>query len=220
MNIYRCQTDFLVLVRFLLQSLEDLDTRLRKLNSRLFVIRGQPTDILPKLFRVITESSLFILQKFDLERNQLVLENSAKFQASLRIRSYLRKCMKVAFCTEGKTEINFSSCACQQYQKVRYCTSFHLCSVYWTWTSEHIHIYDHQWNISLNIAMAVLSQQMPSFKQSCFFFCQEWDVSSLAFEEDPEPFGKERDAAVCTLAQDAGVEVVIRTSHTLFNLQK
>nr|CAD7431886.1 unnamed protein product [Timema monikensis] len=37
--------------RFLLQSLEDLDHSLRKLNSRLFVIRGQPADALPKLFK-------------------------------------------------------------------------------------------------------------------------------------------------------------------------
>uniref|UniRef100_A0A8D8Q211 Cryptochrome-1 n=1 Tax=Cacopsylla melanoneura TaxID=428564 RepID=A0A8D8Q211_9HEMI len=37
--------------RFLLQCLEDLDINLRKLNSRLFVIRGQPADILPKLFK-------------------------------------------------------------------------------------------------------------------------------------------------------------------------
>lgn len=37
--------------RFLLQCLEDLDSSLRKLNSRLFVIRGQPADALPKLFR-------------------------------------------------------------------------------------------------------------------------------------------------------------------------
>ncbi|KAG4065954.1 hypothetical protein HA402_006672 [Bradysia odoriphaga] len=37
--------------RFLLQCLEDLDQNLRKLNSRLFVIRGQPADALPKLFR-------------------------------------------------------------------------------------------------------------------------------------------------------------------------
>lgn len=37
--------------RFLLQCLEDLDRSLRKLNSRLFVIRGQPADILPKLFK-------------------------------------------------------------------------------------------------------------------------------------------------------------------------
>lgn len=38
--------------RFLLQSLEDLDTSLRKLNSRLFVVRGQPADVFPRLFKV------------------------------------------------------------------------------------------------------------------------------------------------------------------------
>ncbi|CAH0405959.1 unnamed protein product [Chilo suppressalis] len=37
--------------RFLLQCLEDLDCSLRRLNSRLFVVRGQPADALPKLFR-------------------------------------------------------------------------------------------------------------------------------------------------------------------------
>ncbi|XP_044536012.1 cryptochrome-2 [Gracilinanus agilis] len=37
--------------RFLLQSLEDLDISLRKLNSRLFVVRGQPTDVFPRLFK-------------------------------------------------------------------------------------------------------------------------------------------------------------------------
>ncbi|KAG9260743.1 cryptochrome-1-like [Astyanax mexicanus] len=37
--------------RFLLQSLEDLDASLRKLNSRLFVIRGQPANIFPRLFK-------------------------------------------------------------------------------------------------------------------------------------------------------------------------
>ena len=43
---------FLSSCRFLLQSLEDLDSSLRKLNSRLFVIRGQPTDVFPRLFKV------------------------------------------------------------------------------------------------------------------------------------------------------------------------
>jgi cryptochrome len=37
--------------RFLLQCLEDLDQSLRRLNSRLFVIRGQPAEKLPMLFK-------------------------------------------------------------------------------------------------------------------------------------------------------------------------
>ena len=40
------------LTRFLLESLKDLDSSLRKLNSRLFVVRGQPTDVFPRLFKV------------------------------------------------------------------------------------------------------------------------------------------------------------------------
>jgi len=37
--------------RFLLGSLKDLDNSLRKLNSRLFVVRGRPEDVFPELFR-------------------------------------------------------------------------------------------------------------------------------------------------------------------------
>lgn len=37
--------------RFLLQCLDDLDQSLRKLNSRLFVVRGQPADVLNDLFK-------------------------------------------------------------------------------------------------------------------------------------------------------------------------
>lgn len=37
--------------RFLLESLHDLDTGLRKLNSRLYVVRGNPQEMLPKLFK-------------------------------------------------------------------------------------------------------------------------------------------------------------------------
>ncbi|XP_062402128.1 cryptochrome circadian regulator 3b isoform X2 [Sardina pilchardus] len=85
--------------RFLLQCLEDLDASLRKLNSRLFVIRGQPANIFPRLFK-------------------------------------------------------------------------------------------------------------------------EWKISRLTFECDSEPFGKERDAAIKKLASEAGVEVNVKTSHTLYNLDK
>ncbi|TSQ92633.1 Cryptochrome-2 [Bagarius yarrelli] len=41
--------------RFLLESLSDLDSSLRKLNSRLFVVRGQPADVFPRLFKYDSE---------------------------------------------------------------------------------------------------------------------------------------------------------------------
>ncbi|KAM4721522.1 cryptochrome-2 isoform 2-T2 [Rhinophrynus dorsalis] len=85
--------------RFLLQSLEDLDNSLRKLNSRLFVVRGQPADVFPRLFK-------------------------------------------------------------------------------------------------------------------------EWRVTRLTFEYDSEPFGKERDAAIMKLAKEAGVEVIVENSHTLYELDR
>ncbi|XP_040554636.1 cryptochrome-1 isoform X1 [Gallus gallus] len=88
-----------VLVKFLLQCLEDLDANLRKLNSRLFVIRGQPADVFPRLFK-------------------------------------------------------------------------------------------------------------------------EWSIAKLSIEYDSEPFGKERDAAIKKLASEAGVEVIVRISHTLYDLDK
>ncbi|CAG02310.1 unnamed protein product [Tetraodon nigroviridis] len=86
-------------LRFLLQCLEDLDANLRKLNSRLFVIRGQPANVFPRLFK-------------------------------------------------------------------------------------------------------------------------EWKISRLTFEYDSEPFGKERDAAIKKLAKEAGVEVIVKISHTLYDLDK
>ncbi|KAK6482689.1 cryptochrome-1-like isoform X4 [Huso huso] len=85
--------------RFLLQCLEDLDASLRKLNSRLFVIRGQPADVFPRLFK-------------------------------------------------------------------------------------------------------------------------EWNINRLSFEYDSEPFGKERDAAIKKLASEAGVEVMVQISHTLYDLDR
>uniref|UniRef100_A0A4W3KCE6 Cryptochrome circadian regulator 2 n=1 Tax=Callorhinchus milii TaxID=7868 RepID=A0A4W3KCE6_CALMI len=85
--------------RFLLQCLEDLDISLRKLKSRLFVVRGQPTDVFPRLFK-------------------------------------------------------------------------------------------------------------------------EWNVTRLTFEYDSEPFGKERDVAIVNLARKAGVETIVHTSHTLYDVNR
>uniref|UniRef100_A0A8C7D7N4 Cryptochrome circadian regulator 2 n=1 Tax=Oncorhynchus kisutch TaxID=8019 RepID=A0A8C7D7N4_ONCKI len=85
--------------RFLLESLEDLDSSLRKLDSRLFVVRGQPANVFPSLFK-------------------------------------------------------------------------------------------------------------------------EWNVTRLTFEYDSEPYGKERDGAIIKMAQEFGVETIVRNSHTLYNLDR
>lgn len=84
--------------RFLLESLEDLDQSLRKLNSRLFVVRGQPAGVLPRLFK-------------------------------------------------------------------------------------------------------------------------EWGTTCLTFEEDPEPFGRVRDQNIMTMCKEMGIEVISRSSHTLYHPQ-
>ena len=45
-------------------------------------------------------------------------------------------------------------------------------------------------------------------------------MTQLTFEEDPEPYGKERDQAICSLAAELGVQVVVRPSHTLYNIRQ
>jgi cryptochrome len=52
------------------------------------------------------------------------------------------------------------------------------------------------------------------------YILQEWNITVLSFEEDPEPFGKNRDAAITAMAKEVGVEVVKKSSHTLYDLQK
>lgn len=45
-------------------------------------------------------------------------------------------------------------------------------------------------------------------------------MTRLTFEYDPEPYGKERDGAIIKMAQEFGVETVVRNSHTLYNLDR
>ncbi|XP_070686915.1 cryptochrome-2 [Pempheris klunzingeri] len=49
---------------------------------------------------------------------------------------------------------------------------------------------------------------------------KEWKVTRLTFEYDPEPYGKERDGAIIKMAQEFGVETIVRNSHTLYNLDR
>lgn len=44
----------------------------------------------------------------------------------------------------------------------------------------------------------------------------EWGITRLSFESDGEPFGAQRDAVIRHIAKEAGVEVLSKTSHTLY----
>jgi len=49
---------------------------------------------------------------------------------------------------------------------------------------------------------------------------KEWNVKKLTYEKDTEPYGVKRDTEIETLAEKFNIEVVTKTSHTLFEPQK
>ena len=49
---------------------------------------------------------------------------------------------------------------------------------------------------------------------------QKWSITHLSFEDDPEPFGRERDTVIKTLAKEAGVQVIVRVAHTLYDIKE
>lgn len=57
-------------------------------------------------------------------------------------------------------------------------------------------------------------------KNRCCALLQDWKITHLSYEYDSEPFGKERDAAIKKLANEANVEVTVRISHTLYDPEK
>ena len=60
----------------------------------------------------------------------------------------------------------------------------------------------------------VIREQLTNVLPKLF---KEWNITKITFEADDEPYGQQRDLAVSLIAEDHGVEVVSRTSHTLFN---
>ena len=56
--------------------------------------------------------------------------------------------------------------------------------------------------------------------QIAMFFIQEWKVTKLTFEQDPEPIWKERDDAVKALCKERDVRYVEKISHTLYDPQQ
>ena len=44
-----------------------------------------------------------------------------------------------------------------------------------------------------------------------------WKITHLVFEKDTDPYGRERDQAIITAAQDAGVKVIVKFGRTLWD---
>ncbi|KAJ7425810.1 hypothetical protein WISP_20201 [Willisornis vidua] len=169
-------------VRFLLQCLEDLDANLRKLNSRLFVIRGQPADVFPRLFKG--------LSAFE------GVNSSSQFCVICKLAHYsFQSCIQVIY--EDVEEHRAQDGALWNSTSDRSPVSCHP-----------IHCYP------LHSACEPVAHLLHDT------FIQEWNIAKLSIEYDSEPFGKERDAAIKKLASEAGVEVIVRISHTLYDLDK
>jgi len=49
---------------------------------------------------------------------------------------------------------------------------------------------------------------------------QEWNISKLTLESECEPFGQQRDEAIASLAEEFGVEMCVKSSHTLYDIDK
>lgn len=47
-----------------------------------------------------------------------------------------------------------------------------------------------------------------------------WNVTKLTYEYDTEPYSLSRDKAVTSLAEEHGVQVVYKISHTLYDIQR
>lgn len=64
--------------------------------------------------------------------------------------------------------------------------------------------------------MLLLTMLLLTMLLTVLVLLQAWDASKLCFESDTEPYAKTRDAAVQTLAAEAGVEVFTPVSHTIY----
>ena len=74
-------------INFLLQSLEDLDSSLKKAGSRLVVLYGKPQDVLPAVCREWGASNLYFerdTEPYAIERDQQVTDAVKKLKVEVR----------------------------------------------------------------------------------------------------------------------------------------
>uniref|UniRef100_W5NDT5 Cryptochrome-1 n=1 Tax=Lepisosteus oculatus TaxID=7918 RepID=W5NDT5_LEPOC len=87
----------------------------------------------------------------------------------------------------------------------------------WSWKYEDVEPFKHLMRAQ-NSTLTLEVLFVPAVLHHRMF--KEWNINRLSFEYDSEPFGKERDAAIKKLASEADVEVIVRVSHTLYDLDK
>ena len=72
--------------RFLAQTLEDLDIQLKSLGSRLFVVRGSPKEVLPKLFKSWNVKKLTFesdTEPYSVKRDEEITDLAEKFNVEV-----------------------------------------------------------------------------------------------------------------------------------------
>uniref|UniRef100_A0A8C7Y9A8 Cryptochrome circadian regulator 5 n=1 Tax=Oryzias sinensis TaxID=183150 RepID=A0A8C7Y9A8_9TELE len=100
-------------LRFLISSLQDLDCSLRKLNSRLFVVRGKPEEVLPKLFTKWNVTKL--TYEYDTEpysrsrdKNVTMLAEEQRIQVSYKISHTLYDIDRIIEENNGKPPLTYN----------------------------------------------------------------------------------------------------------------
>ncbi|CAG9798887.1 unnamed protein product [Chironomus riparius] len=74
--------------RFLQETLADLDKNLRKLNTRLYVVRGNPKDHFPKLFEKWNVQLITFehdIEPYSVKRDQILLKDAERFNVEVMI---------------------------------------------------------------------------------------------------------------------------------------
>uniref|UniRef100_A0A3Q2T7S1 Cryptochrome circadian regulator 5 n=1 Tax=Fundulus heteroclitus TaxID=8078 RepID=A0A3Q2T7S1_FUNHE len=98
--------------RFLLGALKDLDCSLRKLNSRLFVLKGKPEDVFPKLFdkwKVTKLTYEYDTEPYSLSRDEKVtsLAKEHGVDVSYKISHTLYNTERIMEENDGKPPLTF-----------------------------------------------------------------------------------------------------------------
>ncbi|XP_031635667.1 cryptochrome-1-like [Contarinia nasturtii] len=116
------------------------------------------------------------------------------------------------------------------YEGLRNCTTFRCIFILDPWFADSSNVGINKWRFLLQ-CLEDLDQNLKKINSRLFVvrgqatnvlpeLFKEWGTTCLTFEEDPEPFGKERDQKIIKICKDLDIEVIQVVSHTLYKLEK